>query len=80
MENKIKIYKYLVIFLWIISVAGVFFYYGAGDKCSGTKSFKCENTASLGTSKFKPAGENFPDPEFVRNSKKEALDLNRRAY
>ncbi|KKT42437.1 hypothetical protein A2W54_01760 [Candidatus Giovannonibacteria bacterium RIFCSPHIGHO2_02_43_13] len=80
MEDKIKIYKYLVIFLWVFSVAGAVYYYGAGDKCSGTKSFKCENTASLGASKFKPTGENFPDPEFVKNSNKEALDLSHGAY
>lgn len=76
MEDNIKIYKYLVIFLWIFSVVGVFYYYRQGDKCSGIKAVKCHSAASLNTSNFKQAGESFPDLEGINRSKKEILNLN----
>lgn len=75
MEDKIKIYKYLVIFLWIFSVAGVLYYYARSEKCGDNIFGGCYNAAAPEASNFKPAGESFSDIESIKNSKKEMLDV-----
>jgi len=74
MEDKIKIYKYLVIFLWVFSITGVIYHYTRSEKCS-ENILGCYNAASLKKSNFKTVSESFSDIELIKNPKKEILDV-----